>query len=553
MQLIDALNLSDRELLARTLMAEAGNGSINDMLPVGNVIMNRARQGGTLQDVILAPAQFSPWNTTKMPDGSMLYAAGKGQGRDMGGIKPSNSAYEVADLLLSGEAADVTEGATHFFNPSISKPSWAKGMAGTKIGSHLFGSAGGFRTGAPKIQTQQPLSATSGIGGGSLLSKEPEMSMNPNTPPRSGLLGFMDIMRQQDPETGMTAMERFGAALDPLVRPNERMGEQFRASGARRLQTQSKNKTIETLRQRAQAGDQLAMMVLQGLESGAYDAKTAMSLYMGKKLEANKKPETFGVTPQIIVDDEGNKKILQIGNQGGINISDIPEGFNLMTKGLKKIDMGTYLSFQDPYTGQEVYRESKNLVEAAAQSALGAQQGKEIAGFPEAIATADTTLDLIRDIKNDPDLKNVLGSLQGRVLPETPFAETIIGRGGQRVLANIQSLQGRIFLQAFATLKGGGQITEIEGLKAEKAMARLNRFLSLEDYQNALSELEDVITASKQRAIKGIIVDNPYTGPLGGEYLTTGQNMPTTQNKTVGDNGFKDVGNGVRLRIKPKE
>jgi len=267
MQLIDALNLSDRELLARTLMAEAGNGSINDMLPVGNVIMNRARQGGALQDVILAPAQFSPWNTTKMPDGSLLYAAGKGQGRDMGGIKPSNSAYEVADLLLSGEAADVTEGATHFFNPSISKPSWAKGMAGTKIGSHLFGSAGGFRTGAPKIQTQQPLSATSGIGGGSLLSKEPEMSMNPNTPPRSGLLGFMDIMRQQDPETGMTAMERFGAALDPLVRPNERMGEQFRASGARRLKTQSKNKTLEWLKSQ-EGGETFSQAIEMGVPIG---------------------------------------------------------------------------------------------------------------------------------------------------------------------------------------------------------------------------------------------------------------------------------------------
>lgn len=267
MQLIDALNLSDRELLARTLMAEAGNGSINDMLPVGNVIMNRARQGGTLQDVILAPAQFSPWNTTKMPDGSMLYAAGKGQGRDMGGIKPSNNAYEVADLLLSGEATDVTEGATHFFNPSISKPSWAKGMAGTKIGSHLFGSAGGFRTGAPKIQTQQPLSATSGIGGGSLLSKEPEMSMNPNTPPRSGLLGFMDIMRQQDPETGMTAMERFGAALDPLVRPDERMGEQFRASGARRLKTQSKNKTLEWLKSQ-EGGETFSQAIEMGVPIG---------------------------------------------------------------------------------------------------------------------------------------------------------------------------------------------------------------------------------------------------------------------------------------------
>lgn len=288
MQLIDALNLSDRELLARTLMAEAGNGSINDMLPVGNVIMNRARQGGTLQDVILAPAQFSPWNTTKMPDGSMLYAAGKGQGRDMGGIKPSNNAYEVADLLLSGEAADVTEGATHFFNPSISKPSWAKGMAGTKIGSHLFGSAGGFRTGAPKIQTQQPLSATSGIGGGSLLSKEPEMSMNPNTPPRSGLLGFMDIMRQQDPATGMTAMERFGAALDPLVRPNERMGEQFRASGARRLQTQSKNKTIAELEKLAAAGNPLAADLLSAVRSGAMSPSSAYKTLMSKRYDTSK-------------------------------------------------------------------------------------------------------------------------------------------------------------------------------------------------------------------------------------------------------------------------
>lgn len=288
MQLIDALNLSDRELLARTLMAEVGNGSINDMLPVGNVIMNRARQGGTLQDVILAPAQFSPWNTTKMPDGSMLYAAGKGQGRDMGGIKPSNNAYEVADLLLSGEAADVTEGATHFFNPSISKPSWAKGMAGTKIGSHLFGSAGGFRTGAPKIQTQQPLSATSGIGGGSLLSKEPEMSMNPNTPPRSGLLGFMDIMRQQDPETGMTAMERFGAALDPLVRPNERMGEQFRASGARRLQTQSKNKTIAELEKLAAAGNPLAADLLSAVRSGAMSPSSAYKTLMSKRYDTSK-------------------------------------------------------------------------------------------------------------------------------------------------------------------------------------------------------------------------------------------------------------------------
>ena len=111
------------------------------------------------------------------------------------------------------------------------------------------------------------------------------MSMNPNAPQRTGLLGFMDIMRRPDPATGMTAMERFGAALDPLLAPNQRMGEQFRASGARRLQTQSRNKTIDTLTKRASSGDRVAAMVLQGLQTGAYDAKTAMSLYMQQMMK----------------------------------------------------------------------------------------------------------------------------------------------------------------------------------------------------------------------------------------------------------------------------
>lgn len=70
------------------------------------------------------------------------------------------------------------------------------------------------------------------------------------------------------------------------------MGEQIRSRGARRLQTQAKNKTIDTLTKRAESGDQLAAMVLQGLQSGAYDAKTAMSLYMSKKLEAPKDTRT---------------------------------------------------------------------------------------------------------------------------------------------------------------------------------------------------------------------------------------------------------------------
>jgi len=111
------------------------------------------------------------------------------------------------------------------------------------------------------------------------------MSMNPNAPQRTGLLGALDILRKPDPATGMTGTQRLGRALDPLLPPSQRMGERFEAMGARNLAQQSRNTTIETLKKRAEAGDQLAAMILQGLQSGAYDARTAMSMYMQEMMK----------------------------------------------------------------------------------------------------------------------------------------------------------------------------------------------------------------------------------------------------------------------------
>lgn len=135
----------------------------------------------------------------------------------------------------------------------------------------------------------QPLSAT----------RNNAMVGNMQTPPifpqqqqqrQGGLQGLLQRFMQPNQTTGLTGPENFAQALDALILPEARMGEQIRARGAQRLQSQARNKTIETLKQRAAQGDKLAAMVLQGLQSGAYDAKTAMSLYMGKMLETQKKP-----------------------------------------------------------------------------------------------------------------------------------------------------------------------------------------------------------------------------------------------------------------------
>lgn len=171
--------LTDRELLAKTLQAEAGNQGIGGMLAVGSVIRNRMAQGGSLSDVILAPAQFSAWN-------KVTGAVGGEQGQDMAALKPSEDAYAAADAILSGNAPDITGGATHYYNPSISNPAWGKEKAGgdwTKIGAHIFGKAGDFRTGAAKMngeQTQKPQGLLSGLLGGqgigSALGLSPEFS-----------------------------------------------------------------------------------------------------------------------------------------------------------------------------------------------------------------------------------------------------------------------------------------------------------------------------------------------------------------------------------------
>jgi hypothetical protein len=129
------MELTQRDLLAKTLQAEAGNQGYTGMVAVGSVIMNRLAGGSDLGKVILQPGHFSAWNSTTG------YAGGE-QGQDMD-FTPSSKAYEVADALLSGNYEDPTGGATHYYNPQLADPNWGASAGGDwqTIGSHIFGKA----------------------------------------------------------------------------------------------------------------------------------------------------------------------------------------------------------------------------------------------------------------------------------------------------------------------------------------------------------------------------------------------------------------------------
>jgi hypothetical protein len=116
-----------------------------------------------------------------------------------------------------------------------------------------------------------------------------------------------------------------------------------------------------------------------------------------------------------------------------------------------------------------------------------------------AAAGMDQTLDIIDKALKHPGLKGAVGakgasSLFG--LKDEPIAGT--DAAGFKAIHD--QLAGKAFLEAFANLRGGGQISNIEGQKAEQAMARLSLSQNEADYKEALNDLRDIVISAKARA-----------------------------------------------------
>jgi hypothetical protein len=111
-------------------------------------------------------------------------------------------------------------------------------------------------------------------------------------------------------------------------------------------------------------------------------------------------------------------------------------------------------------------------------------------------ATAEDSMRLIDSVIKDPALPSITGILQGRIPPLT--------QAGTNLLAKVEQLQGQAFLQAFESLKGGGAITEREGLAAQNAIARLQRTQDEAAFTAALKELNAVLDRGRRRALAGV-------------------------------------------------
>ena len=73
----------------------------------------------------------------------------------------------------------------------------------------------------------------------------------------------------------------------------------------------------------------------------------------------------------------------------------------------------------------------------------------------------------------------------------------------------LEQVQGGAFLQAFESLKGGGQITQIEGEKATQAIVRAQQSQSEEGFKKSMNDFLSVLDKAEKRATSGEIVQQP--------------------------------------------
>lgn len=135
---VDSLDPTSRDLAIRTIYGEAAREPDEGKAAVAAVIRNRVaagRFGGDdVRGVVLAKNQFEPWNRADARSRMMS-------------LKPGMPDYDrigqIVDGVWSGQVADPTKGATHFFAPQAqaalgrSVPAWAQGE-GQVIGRHTF-------------------------------------------------------------------------------------------------------------------------------------------------------------------------------------------------------------------------------------------------------------------------------------------------------------------------------------------------------------------------------------------------------------------------------
>lgn len=312
----------------------------------------------------------------------------------------------------------------------------------------------------------------------------------------------------QGPYTNSSSLLSLGLGLLSGKNPQEQAGNAAANFANDRQSGRMTNQTVKFLQT---ANPELA----QAVQSGAISAADAYKLHFQQQ-EKNKliaaggslydpgskqwitppanpnsteNQESYFGNPIAIETPDHQIRYGQIGNRGSFKPIQIGDG-NSFAPPTKVFDTGTAGVMYGP-GGVQSGTIQKDVAGESNQKALGAGQGAAALQILPATQIASQIDSQVKALKSDPYLSSMLGPVNSRLPNMTSDAA--------RVQSKIDQLKGASFLAARQMLKGGGQITDYEGSRADAAMARMQAAQTEEDFDAALDDFNGAVQSGVQK------------------------------------------------------
>lgn len=331
--------------------------------------------------------------------------------------------------------------------------------------------------------------------------------MQPQPQPQRGILDMFGVQKMDPEAQGETALPfyqrpTFSNLMGDLalgfnqmrLRPDPGLAQRIGGQRQQRAQQAQTNRTLEYLKQ--QPGSEAALELIR---SGASPTQGLQFYYESLQqpvAERTAAMQNFAEYNRILQSQGQEAADMFMSTLGrATNITNVLPGQEAAPQ-IGTIPQG-FVAVPDP-DSPAGYR--MEVVPGGPEDI----SGQEI----EAAQRAASSVELIDSILDDPALSAITGMVQGRLPPMT--------QEGTDLNVKIDQLKGQAFLQAFESLKGGGQITEREGRAATDAMARLQREQSGEEYRRSLSELRYVMDRARRRSMGEEIGDYNFAESYGG-------------------------------------
>ena len=143
---------------------------------------------------------------------------------------------------------------------------------------------------------------------------------------------------------------------------------------------------------------------------------------------------------------------------------------------------------------------------------IGKSKAAAAAALPGALEAANEGIRLIDEMVGKAEVRDKSGKVIEKGTAAHPGFSNYVGgtlRPGMRFLEGSDAasfevrqkqIEGKAFLEAFQTLKGGGAITEKEGEKGTAAIMRMNKASNEKEYVAAARELQGILRTGMDRA-----------------------------------------------------